>query len=194
MIGGPGSSGVLIAKNKLFHKAFDIETTTASTPGGGMIDCVWSGGQTYSRDVEFREDSGTPGILQSIRAGLAFKVKDMVGCRNIEKLEQVHSAYALSEWKSNGAIALMGADRWCYHIPTFRVSIFSFNILSPISMTDLAANDGIAGPVLHAAASHTVKTLNYYANIGYDEPSSGAMKIPLNYNFVMMKHGSSSRQ
>jgi selenocysteine lyase/cysteine desulfurase len=92
-VGGPGSSGVLIARKKLFHKAFDIETTTASTPGGGTIDYVWHGGQAYSQDIEYREDSGTPGILQSIRAGLAFKVKDMVGCKNIEKLEGIHSAF-----------------------------------------------------------------------------------------------------
>ena len=110
-IGGPGSSGLLVARNELFYKAFDIETSKASTPGGGTIDYVHRRNHKYSREIEYREDAGMPGILQAIKAGLAFKVKEMVGVETIEKLEHVHCALALNAWRSKPFIALMGADR-----------------------------------------------------------------------------------
>lgn len=177
-IGGPGSSGVLVAKNKLFHKAFDIETTNPTTPGGGTIEFVWGGGQVYSSDIEYREDSGTPGILQSIRAGLAFKVKEMVGSDNIEKLEHRHTAFALSNWKENQNIALMGSDRLCFHLPARRVSIFSFNVLSPVPFNFFEDDSK------KFAVSHIVKSLNQYAKIGHSE-SKVSDKIPLHFNFVI---------
>mmetsp|Transcript_6281 Transcript_6281/g.6788 ORF Transcript_6281/g.6788 Transcript_6281/m.6788 type:complete len:697 (+) Transcript_6281:90-2180(+) len=204
-IGGPGSSGVLIARKKLFHKAFDIETTTASTPGGGTIDYVWHGGQAYSQDIEYREDSGTPGILQSIRAGLAFKVKDMVGSQNIEKLEGIHSAFVLNEWNQNDTIAMMGSDRLCYHLPNRRVSIFSFNLVSPVPVTlsildevdeiltesstedpakEYEDNTIISWPI-DGAANHIAQTLHRYATIAGNRTSNGVTRIPLHYNFVI---------
>ena len=93
-IGGPGSSGLLIARHKLFHKAFDIETTMATTPGGGTIDYVTRTDRSYSKDIETREDAGTPGILQAIRTGLAFKVKEIVGTDTIERLEHMNCSMA----------------------------------------------------------------------------------------------------
>jgi hypothetical protein len=39
----------------------------------------------YSSDIQVMEEAGTPGILQDIRCGLAFKIKDeLVGARRIE--------------------------------------------------------------------------------------------------------------
>ena len=38
-------------------------------------------GQCYHPDPEIREEGGTPGIVESIRAGLAFALKDAVGSR-----------------------------------------------------------------------------------------------------------------
>ena len=39
----------------------------------------------YSDDIEVMEEAGTPGILQDIRCGLAFRIKDeLVGAHRIE--------------------------------------------------------------------------------------------------------------
>lgn len=134
-IGGPGSSGILIAKPKLFNNAFGIETTKATTPGGGTIYYASRVGHSFAKELEYREDAGTPGIMQAIRAGLAFKVKEMVGPSLIEKLEVDHCSLLLKKWMKNDNIALIGADRSAYS--TYRVSIFSFNLLSPI-LPDIA--------------------------------------------------------
>ena len=45
-------------------------------------------------DIEAREDGGTPGFLQSIRAALAFELKDQMGIENIKKREKELSELA----------------------------------------------------------------------------------------------------
>ncbi len=78
--GGPGTPGVLIAKRKLFTN------TVPTVPGGGTTEIVTSSGQKYVKDIESREEGGTPPILQAIRAGLVFKLKDTVGTDSIMKV------------------------------------------------------------------------------------------------------------
>jgi selenocysteine lyase/cysteine desulfurase len=89
-LGGPGSSGVLI---------FDKEMYTADVPdnpGGGTVDWTnpW-GKYKYVDDIEVREDGGTPGFLQSIRASLAMELKTKMGVKNILAREQELLALAL---------------------------------------------------------------------------------------------------
>ncbi len=62
-LGGPGSSGVLI-----FDKAM-YTAEVPDNPGGGTVDWTnpW-GKYKYVDDIEVREDGGTPGFLQSIKA------------------------------------------------------------------------------------------------------------------------------
>jgi len=131
-IGGPGSAGVLVARRELFEGSFDIKTTKPSLPGGGTVTFVSEYGPNYAQDCEVREDAGTPGIPQCIRAGLAFKVKTMVGSHNIEMAEAKHCAMALKTWDAHPSISLIGSDRASYYDIKQRVSIISFNIVSPI--------------------------------------------------------------
>lgn len=178
-VGGPGSSGVLVARTKLFHGAFDIKTVHASAPGGGTVGYVFRHKHTFAEDIAFREEAGTPGVLQDIRAGLAFKVKEMMGCESIEALENMHTMMALNAWRSNPCIALMGADRISYHTATRRVPIFSFNIISPVKRLSKCAD------TTSASLEKTLPMkLSNLANIGALE-SSNECNIPLHYNFVI---------
>jgi selenocysteine lyase/cysteine desulfurase len=82
-LGGPGASGVLI---------FDKDMYTAQVPdnpGGGTVDWTnpW-GRYKYVDDIEVREDGGTPGFLQSIRAALALELKEQMGVENILQREK----------------------------------------------------------------------------------------------------------
>jgi len=131
-IGGPGSAGVLVARRDLFEGPFDVKTTRPSLPGGGTVTYVSEYGRDYEQDCEVREDAGTPGIPQCIRTGLAFKVKTMVGSHNIERAEAKHCAMALKTWDAHPSISLVGSDRTSYFDMKQRVSIISFNIVSPI--------------------------------------------------------------
>jgi selenocysteine lyase/cysteine desulfurase len=77
-LGGPGSSGVLI-----FDKAM-YTSEVPDNPGGGTVDWTnpW-GRYKYVDDIEVREDGGTPGFLQSIKAALAIELKNQMGVENI---------------------------------------------------------------------------------------------------------------
>ncbi|MCF6172116.1 MAG: aminotransferase class V-fold PLP-dependent enzyme [Bacteroidales bacterium] len=72
-LGGPGSSGVLIFNKDLYH------SEVPDHPGGGTVDWTdpW-GGYKYIDDIEIREDGGTPGFLQAMRAALAIEVKEQM--------------------------------------------------------------------------------------------------------------------
>jgi selenocysteine lyase/cysteine desulfurase len=69
-VGGVGTPGLLIAKRKLFNNPVPDKC------GGGTVTWVTQQGHEYIRDIEEREEGGTPAIVEAIRAGLAFQVGD----------------------------------------------------------------------------------------------------------------------
>ena len=73
-LGGPGSAGVLIFSKELYKN--DIP----DNPGGGTVKWTnrW-GGYSYITDIEVKEDGGTPGFLQGIKAALAIRLKENMG-------------------------------------------------------------------------------------------------------------------
>jgi selenocysteine lyase/cysteine desulfurase len=78
-LGGPGTPGVLI-----FDKALYPEGTPPSDVGGGVVDWTnrW-GEQGFTPDIETREDAGTPGFMQTIKAALAIKLKEEMGVESM---------------------------------------------------------------------------------------------------------------
>lgn len=82
-LGGPGSSGVLIFCKALYHSA------TPDHPGGGTVEWTdpW-GGHKYFEDIELREDGGTPGFLQAIRAAFAIQLKEQMDTKQIRRREK----------------------------------------------------------------------------------------------------------
>ncbi len=82
-LGGPGSSGVLIFNKSLYRNQ------VPDAPGGGTVSWTnpW-GGHKYFDDIEVREDGGTPGFLQAIRAAFSIRLKEKMGVENI--LEREH--------------------------------------------------------------------------------------------------------
>lgn len=81
-LGGPGSCGVLIFDSALYTNE------VPDAPGGGTVSWTnpW-GGHRYFDDIEAREDGGTPGFLQAIRAAMAIKLKERMGVENILQRE-----------------------------------------------------------------------------------------------------------
>jgi selenocysteine lyase/cysteine desulfurase len=82
-LGGPGSSGVLIFDSSMYH------SDVPDNPGGGTVDWTnpW-GSYKYVDNIEAREDGGTPGFLQAIKAALVFRLKEQMGTENILKREE----------------------------------------------------------------------------------------------------------
>lgn len=103
-LGGPGSSGVLIFNKKLYKNRIPDH------PGGGTV--TWTnpwGGHHYVDDIEIREDGGTPGFLQAIRAALAIRLKEKMGVdkmnireaylvdRTFQKLGKIQGLHILAD-------------------------------------------------------------------------------------------------
>jgi selenocysteine lyase/cysteine desulfurase len=108
LIGGPGSPGVLVARKDL------LTNTVPVVPGGGSVQYVSPKDHHYISDPEHREEAGTPAIVESIRAGLAFKLKGEVGVSTIRSLEHDFIRRAIESWRTNEHIEILGnpdADR-----------------------------------------------------------------------------------
>ena len=115
-IGGPGTPGVLVARRELFRNR------VPASPGGGTVVYVNPLEHVYLADPEHREEGGTPAIIESIRAGLAFQLKERVGDERIRALEESFIDRAMASWGAEPDIALLGNPA----LP--RLSIVSFTI------------------------------------------------------------------
>ena len=150
--GGPGTPGVLVAKRAL------LEHAVPAVPGGGTVRYVTPTTHAYHPEPEIREEGGTPGIVESIRAGLVFALKEAVGCDEIRRREDSMAARALRSWGANPRIEILGDTR------ADRLAIVSFGLRHPrgylhanfvaAALSDLfgiQARSGCfcAGPYLH---------------------------------------------
>lgn len=82
-LGGPGASGIMVFDSKFYNNE------VPDNPGGGTVDWTNPWNQyKYVESIEAREDGGTPGFLQMIRAALAIQVKDKMGVKNIALREK----------------------------------------------------------------------------------------------------------
>jgi len=101
-VGGPGTPGVLIVKKQL------LKNSVPASPGGGTVLYVTPVDHQFIADHERREEGGTPAIVESVRAGLVFKLQQAVGTDLIESLEASFKERALAQWKLNKNIEVLG--------------------------------------------------------------------------------------
>jgi selenocysteine lyase/cysteine desulfurase len=114
LIGGPGTPGLLVARRELFRNRVPTEV------GGGTVAYVNSSMHVYHPEPEHREEAGTPAIVEAIRAGLAFQLKDAVGVETIRELEEGFIDRAIERWSENPSLEILGSKSLS------RLSIVSF--------------------------------------------------------------------
>ncbi len=117
-VGGPGSSGILVFNERVYKT-----TLSPTSAGGGTVDFVSSTTVDYSEDIEIREKSGTPGVLQTIKAALAIDLKEAIGIDKIEAKELEYTSKALERLSKHPKIEILGPID-----PENRISIVSFMI------------------------------------------------------------------
>jgi len=118
-IGGPGTPGVLLIRREVARNRVPV------VPGGGTVAFVTPHDHAYLTDIEHREEGGTPAIVESIRAGLVMQLKQAVGVAAIRAREEDLLHRALTRWRANPAIEILGdtgADR---------LAIVSFTVRAP---------------------------------------------------------------
>lgn len=101
-IGGPGTPGVLAARKELF------KNRVPGMPGGGTVAYVNPMEHEYLTDIEHREEGGTPAIVDSIRAGLVFQLKQAVGVEEIRRREESFIRRAIERWRCNPDLEILG--------------------------------------------------------------------------------------
>lgn len=101
-LGGPGSSGVLVFDSTLYS------SKVPDNPGGGTVDWTNRWGEyKYIDDIEAREDGGTPGFLQAMKAALAIKLKDKMGTEKILSREKEITELLLRELRKVNGLRLL---------------------------------------------------------------------------------------
>lgn len=119
LIGGPGTPGVLVARRELLHNR------VPDVPGGGTVAYVNPLEHRYLDDPVHREEGGTPAIIGSIRAGLAFQLKQAVGIDMIRAHEDAYLRRAVAAWTAEPNLQILG------NLDAERLSIVSFVVKAP---------------------------------------------------------------
>lgn len=117
-LGGPGTPGVLVVRQ-------DLMPAEPTSPGGGTVSFVTAKDHEFLSSAVEREEPGTPDAIGSIRAGLAFGIKDTVGTDTIHRAEQDWWAICLDRWAQHDNIKILG------NTETARLPIVSFSVTAP---------------------------------------------------------------
>jgi selenocysteine lyase/cysteine desulfurase len=115
-VGGPQTPGVLVVRRDL------LSNRVPTVPGGGTVAFVDPVTHRYLDDPIAREEGGTPAVVESIRAGLVFAVKDAVGTATIGARERTLWRRTLDRWAGEDGIEVLG------DLHAERLSIVSFQI------------------------------------------------------------------
>jgi len=118
-VGGPGTPGVLVVRREL------LTNRVPDVVGGGTVAYVNADDHRYLDDPVQREEGGTPAIVDSIRAGLVFQLKQAVGTELIREREEDYIGRALAAWSEEPAIEVLG------NVEADRLSIVSFVVRAP---------------------------------------------------------------
>lgn len=132
LLGGPGSCGLLVIKKDLLD--MELSPTFA---GGGTVTYVSHDRQEYQDNPVERETAGTPGILQFIKASLAYQLRNEIGFDFIESRKQDNLQYFLQELKAIPTCKVYGNQN------SKNIGIVSFNIgeLDPYELCDIMSKD-----------------------------------------------------
>ncbi|MFN2321315.1 MAG: aminotransferase class V-fold PLP-dependent enzyme, partial [Dermatophilaceae bacterium] len=118
-VGGPSTPGVLVIRREL------LTNSVPDVPGGGTVAYVNPDDHVYLADPEVREEGGTPAIVDSIRAGLVFQLKEAVGVETIKTFEDHYLRRALAVWLEEPTMEILG------NLDAERLSIVSFTLRAP---------------------------------------------------------------
>ncbi len=186
-IGGPQTPGVLVVRRDL------VRNQIPTVPGGGTVAFVDPIGHRYLDDPVAREEGGTPAIVESIRAGLVFALKDAVGTEVIRASEERLWKRALSRWSGNPHIEMLGnPDARRLSIVSLRISHggrylhhnYVVAILNDLFGIQARGGCSCAGPYGHrllaigAARSHAFRN---EISLGCEGIKPGWARINFNY-------------
>lgn len=186
-IGGPQTPGVLVVKREL------LCNTVPACPGGGTVAYVNQEEHRYVSDPETREEGGTPAIIESIRAGLVFQLKEAVGADAIREREVDFIQRAIASWSANPNIAILGnKSAWRLSIVSFIVRHrqaylhhnFTVALLNDLFGIQSRGGCGCAGPYGHRLLGIDIATSKEFEREivrGCEGIKPGWVRVNFNY-------------
>ena len=106
-------------------------------PGGVTVAYVNESEHRYLADPEHRAEGGTPAIIESIRAGVVFRLKSAVGVETIHAREKELLSRAMAAWRAESALEILG------NLEAKRLSIVSFVVRAGRFERDLSAHNHV---------------------------------------------------
>ncbi len=186
-IGGPGTPGVLVVKRHL------LKNRVPSLPGGGTVAYVTSDHHDYIADPVHREEGGTPAIIESIRAGLVFQLKEAVGVDVIRQREESFIQRAVETWSKHPNIRILGNKKaWRLSIVSFVIRhadgalhhSFVVSLLNDLFGIQARGGCSCAGPYGHRLLGIDSKTSNRFECAilaGMEGVKPGWVRVNFNY-------------
>jgi selenocysteine lyase/cysteine desulfurase len=186
-IGGPQTPGVLVVRRAL------VRNRVPTSPGGGTITFVNTTDQWYVDDPAMREEGGTPSIVESIRAGMVFALKEAVGTDVIRWHEDRFWARARARWTANPNLEILGdLDAPRLPVVSFRVRHrglvlhhnFVVALLNDVFGIQARGGCSCAGPYGHrllAIDAHRSQALAEQVALGYLGVKPGWARVSFNY-------------
>lgn len=179
LLGGPGSCGLLIIDRKI------VDTSLPPTfAGGGTVEYVNRSIQIYKNDIFDRETSGTPPILQFVKAALSYQLRNEIGFDLIHSIKKTNFEYFYHHLKNIKGCRIYGHQ--CKH----SIGIVSFNIgkLPPNTVCHLLsekygfetrAGCSCAGPYGH--------DLLELPDLNEKPPNVGWVRVSIHYTHSLKK-------
>ncbi|HEY3351368.1 MAG TPA: aminotransferase class V-fold PLP-dependent enzyme [Thermoanaerobaculia bacterium] len=180
-LGGPRTPGLLVAHRRLFTNRVPAE------PGGGTVLYTSPWDHRYLGAIESRETGGTPPIVQTIQAGLAFDLKAAVGEARTERVERDYLRRAITAWRGRDDLYILG------NLETRRLGVLSVifrqvhhhlaaRLLNDLFGIQVRAGCMCAGPyghlLLHIDEEHS-KTIRHRLDEGHLGEKPGWVRISL---------------
>lgn len=186
-IGGPQTPGVLVVKRGL------LRNTVPACPGGGTVAYVNESEHRYLTDPVHREEGGTPAIIESIRAGLVFQLKQAVGAEAIHEREVDFIQRAIASWSTNPNLHILGnKEAWRLSIVSFVVRHrgaylhhnFVVALLNDLFGIQSRGGCGCAGPYGHRLLGINLETSKEFEREivrGCEGIKPGWVRVNFNY-------------
>jgi selenocysteine lyase/cysteine desulfurase len=188
-IGGPGTPGLLVVKKSIMNNS------VPAVVGGGTVVYVTPEDHRFIDDHERREEGGTPAIVESIRAGLVFKLQQEVGTDEIERREGEFVQRAVARFKACPNLEIMGnPDAQRLSIMSLRFKHgdkdlhygFVVSLLNDLFGIQVRGGCSCAGPYGHSLLGMDME----YSRAIESEIAQGAMVlrpgwVRLNFNYFI---------
>lgn len=179
LIGGPGTPGILVVKKAL------IQNKKPSLIGGGTVSFVTPEDHTFLPVSERREEGGTPAIIESIRAGLVFQLKQAVGVELIEAREHALVQLIDQRWHLHPKIERLG------HTNAPRLSITAFRIRTELGYLHHGFVTAVLNDVFGVQVRGGCSCAGPYGHelLGIDKLESNRIQLALKQGEKLVKPG-----